>query len=79
VTRKALEKITIGDTNRWQQLEQHVTAKGVFKPTVNDVASDVKLGSVDAGIVWDATASMPGFRDQLQVVEVPELETDPDR
>ena len=77
-TRKALEKITVGDTNRWLQLEQHVTARGVFKPTVNDVAADVKLGSVDAGIVWDATASMPGFREQLQVVEVPELETDPD-
>ena len=29
---------------------------GVFKPTVNEVANDVKLGSVDAGIVWDATA-----------------------
>lgn len=77
-TRQALEKVTVGDTNRWQQLEQRVTATGVFKPTVNDVAADVKLGSVDAGIVWDATAAMPGFREQLQVVEVPELEADPD-
>lgn len=27
----------------------------VFKPTVNDIANDVKLGAVDAGIVWNAT------------------------
>jgi len=40
-------------TGQWTDLEKHVT---VFKPTVNDVANDVKLGSVDAGIVWDATA-----------------------
>ncbi len=25
----------------------------VFKPTVSDVANDVKIGSVDAGIVWE--------------------------
>jgi molybdate transport system substrate-binding protein len=38
---------------QWAELEKRIT---VFKPTVNDVANDVKLGSVDAGIVWDATA-----------------------
>ena len=29
----------------------------VFKPTVNDVANDVKLGAVDAGIVWNVTVA----------------------
>lgn len=38
---------------QWAELEKRIT---VFKPTVNDVANDVKIGSVDAGIVWDATA-----------------------
>ena len=38
---------------QWAALEKRVT---VFKPTVNDVANDVKIGSVDAGIVWDGTA-----------------------
>ena len=28
----------------------------MFRPTVNEVANDVKIGAVDAGIVWDATA-----------------------
>jgi len=49
---------------QWAALEKQVT---VFKPTVNDVANDVKIGSVDAGIVWDATAlQFPG----LEVVPV---------
>jgi molybdenum ABC transporter molybdate-binding protein len=50
---------------QWAALEKRVT---VFKPTVNDVANDVKIGSVDAGIVWDATArQFP----ELGVVTVP--------
>jgi len=40
-------------TGQWAALEKHAT---VFKPTVNDIANDVKIGSVDVGIVWDATA-----------------------
>jgi molybdenum ABC transporter molybdate-binding protein len=75
--RERLAAITVGDSNRWQQLEEHVTNHGVFKPTVTDVASDVKLGSVDAGIVFDSTVAMPKFRDELKAVPVPELEGDP--
>ncbi len=41
---------------KWNELEGRVRNNGVFKPTVNDVAADVELGSVDAGIVWDAVA-----------------------
>ena len=37
----------------WEGLAARVK---VFKPTVNDVANDIKLGTVDAGIVWDAVA-----------------------
>ncbi len=52
-------------TKQWAALEKKVT---VFKPTVNDVANDVKIGSVDAGIVWNATArQFP----ELEVVTVP--------
>ena len=36
----------------------------MFKPTVNEVANDVKIKTVHAGIVWDAT-----------VRQYPELET----
>jgi ABC-type molybdate transport system substrate-binding protein len=44
-------------SGHWAELEKRVVDGGVFKPTVNDVANDVKLGSVDAGIVWDSTAA----------------------
>ncbi|MCW5555303.1 MAG: extracellular solute-binding protein [Verrucomicrobiae bacterium] len=37
---------------RWDALAAHARA---FKPTVNDLANDVKLGSADAVIVWDVT------------------------
>lgn len=47
LTREALQK-----TGEWEPLRAHTT---VFKPTVNDVANDLKLGSADAGFVWDAT------------------------
>lgn len=58
-------------TGQWEGLARQISAQGVFKPTVNDVANDVKLGAVDAGIVWDSTAAQ---YDQLQAIPVPELE-----
>ncbi|HSH16166.1 MAG TPA: substrate-binding domain-containing protein [Verrucomicrobiae bacterium] len=47
VARKALEA-----DGRWQRLADQARA---FKPTVNDLANDLKLGSADAVILWDAT------------------------
>lgn len=47
LTQKLLEP---GGT--WAALKPRVK---VFKPTVTDIANDIKLGAVDAGIVWDAT------------------------
>ena len=42
---------------KWETLESHVRETGVFKPTVNDVANDIKLGSIDAGVLWDSVAA----------------------
>ncbi len=63
LTRKALEK-----AGRWAALKDRTR---VFKGTVTDVANDVKLGAVDAGIVWDAT--VPQYGGALEAVELPEL------
>ncbi|MCX6925686.1 MAG: molybdate ABC transporter substrate-binding protein, partial [Verrucomicrobia bacterium] len=52
-------------TGQWAALEKRVT---VFKPTVNEVANDVKIGSVDASIVWDAVARQ---YPELELVHVP--------
>ena len=49
-------------------MEKHTT---VFKPTVNEVANAIKLGSVDAGIIWDSTVVQ--FK-QLDAVAVSELD-----
>jgi molybdenum ABC transporter molybdate-binding protein len=49
----------------WSALKDHAK---VFKPTVNDIANDVKIGSVDAGIVWDATAAQ---YPELEAVQIP--------
>ena len=61
VTKKILE-----GSGLWKKIEAHTR---VFKPTVNDIANDVKIGSVDAGIVWDAVARQ---YDDLEIVEFPE-------
>jgi molybdate transport system substrate-binding protein len=42
-------------SGQWAALEQHAT---VFKPTVSDLANDVKLGAADAALVWDATVRL---------------------
>jgi len=65
-TRKLLTR-----SGHWDAVDAAVTDHGVFKPTVNEVANDVKLGSVDAGVVWSSTvAQYP----ELEAVEVPELD-----
>lgn len=66
LTRRVLE-----ESGHWSALEKHVTQNGVFKPTVNDAANDVKLGSVDASIVWDATARQ---YPEIEAIRVPELD-----
>ncbi|MBT3268017.1 molybdate ABC transporter substrate-binding protein [Candidatus Poribacteria bacterium] len=57
-------------TGHWAALSHHAR---VFKPTVNDVANDVRLGAVDAGVIWDATANQ---YDGLDGVHVPEFDAE---
>lgn len=61
----------LGESGHWLALENHVRDSGVFKPTVNEVANDVKLGSVDAGIIWDSTAAQ--YPD-IEAIRTPELD-----
>lgn len=63
IARQALTKS--GD---WQRLVERTT---VLKPTVNDVANDIKVGAADAGIVWDQTVHL--YRNDLEAVSLPEL------
>ena len=52
----------------WESLSKNVV---VFTPTVNEIATAVKIGSADAGIVWDATVSQYS---ELEAVRIPELD-----
>lgn len=64
VTRRALDP-----TGQWDALQKKTT---VFKTTVNEVANDVKIGAVDAGIIYD---TMLYDYDALEAVSIPELST----
>lgn len=75
--KRQLLKAVVDSTNRWEQLENRVRTVGVFKPTVNDIATDVVIGAVDAAIVWDSTVEMPKYKEDLIGVTVPELENEP--
>ncbi|MCH7960843.1 MAG: molybdate ABC transporter substrate-binding protein [Planctomycetes bacterium] len=52
----------------WAQLAERCR---VFKPTVNEIAADVRLGTVDAAIIWDATAAQTNG---IEAVSVPQFE-----
>ncbi len=43
-------------------------------PTVNEVGAQVKLGALDAGIIWDALMSQYG---ELEFIRVPEFDAEP--
>jgi molybdenum ABC transporter molybdate-binding protein len=61
-------KAALTPKGKWDALENRVV---VTKPTVNDVAADVQLGAVDAGIVWDVTVKSI---DGLEAVPAPEFD-----
>lgn len=48
----------------WKTILQYAK---VTKPTVNDLANDIKLGTVDAAIIWDAVAIQFGNMDIIHV------------
>lgn len=64
-----LTRSVLTSSGKWQELE---AATEAFRGTVTDVASDLKVGAADAGIVYDAV--LHDFP-ELEAVEVPELES----
>jgi molybdenum ABC transporter molybdate-binding protein len=52
---------------RWDALAKKAA---VMKPTVTEIAADVKLGASDAALVWDST--VPQF-EGLEAIQMPEL------
>jgi molybdenum ABC transporter molybdate-binding protein len=60
-------KKMLGKIGLWERINAAVRQNGVFKPTVSEVANDVKLGTVDAAIVWDVTVNQ---YDELEAVPI---------
>ena len=58
-------------SGHWQRLKEHVTNSGVFLPTVPEVANNLKIGGVDAGVIWDSTVQQYS---ELEAVHTPELD-----
>lgn len=60
-----ITRAVLSRTGDWRRLEPRIT---VMLPTVTDAANAVKLGTVDAAIVWDAVAKQ---YPEATAVEVP--------
>ena len=63
-----ITKTLLENAGIWGQLYPKVK---VFKPTVNDVANDVKIGMVDAVIIWDSVANQ---YPELELIATNELD-----
>ena len=61
-TKKLMTKL-----GRWEELQKAIEARGVYKPTVNEIANDVKIDAADAAIVWDSIA---GQYPELELVDI---------
>ena len=59
-------------TNQWDAVQKHRT---VEKDTVNKVAIDIAVGTVDAGFVWDSTVHQMSKR--LSAIEFPASKISP--
>ncbi len=68
-TKKILQKV-----GKWEKLKKQVEKNGVFKPTVPEIANDIKIGSVDAGIIWDATANQ---YPEIEAIHIPIFDAEP--
>ena len=65
-------RVLLQAAGRWQAMDAAVQQRGVYKPTVGEVANDVQVGAVDAGIVWDAVANQTS---NVDIVHLDELES----
>lgn len=62
ITRQVLQQ-----TGHWHEL---FTKAKVLKPTVSDLANDIKLQTIDATIIWDAVARQ---YPELEIIRTPEF------
>lgn len=59
----------LSELGLWDEVANNVK---VYKPTVMEVANDIKIGAIHVGIVWDSTVAQYS---ELEVVSAPALES----
>ncbi len=64
-----LTKTMLIESGDWEPVKKNLT---VLMPTVNEIANSIKIGAVDTGILWDATANQ---YDEIDIVLVPKFES----
>lgn len=63
----SLTRTALTGSGEWERIR---AATLVFKPTVTEIANDLKLGTIDAAIMWDAVAAQyPAF----EIIDLPQL------
>jgi molybdate transport system substrate-binding protein len=58
---------TLTKTGQWDELKNRTA---VFMGTVNEVANGIKIGSIDAGFVWDAMLTQYANLEEVQIAEL---------
>lgn len=59
-----LSREILSKANLWEDMRAKAM---VLKPTVTDLANDIKLGIIDAGLIWDATVEQYDEIDDVRV------------
>ncbi|MCH2175003.1 MAG: extracellular solute-binding protein [Lentisphaeria bacterium] len=58
----------------WKKIEPRVKNDGVFTGTVNELANNLKLNSIDVAIIWDAVAAQYS---EIDFIHMPEFDNKP--
>jgi molybdate transport system substrate-binding protein len=53
----------------WDAISSNTTKNGVFKPTVTEMANDIKMKAIDTAIIWDATAKQKIYANDFEIIE----------
>lgn len=61
--------------NQWDSFLKNTTEHGTFKPTVTEVANDLKMRSVDAAIIWNALPKQKAYEEHFESIEDERLKT----
>ena len=69
---KVVKKI-LDNSGDWEAISNNATKNGVFKPTVTEIANDIKMKIMDTAIIWDALARQKIYSEYFDIIEIDSL------